>query len=279
MTHVYQDPQADYPRTWEEWRALDPLSAMREAMAAMRRFIDFVMNMDAKAWRAVAVSFLLFGGVGLVFVFGASLLGINSEGAMASWMKDLAALPWYFSLPLAALAFAALAFLGVPQIVLIAATVVAFGPLEGAFDSWIGTLFSSLVGFWLGRAFGAKMLRDVGGEGLNRFMKLIGENGFLASLIVRQVPMAPFIVVNMAAGVTPMRQRDFTGGTAIGIIPKIVLTAFAGNSAFQAVKGGGWQHYAVLAAVAALWIGMGWVARNWLKGREAKMAAEDTTGK
>ena len=38
---------------------------------------------------------------------------------------------------------------------------------------------------------------------------MVGRNGFLASLIVRLVPSAPFIVVNMAAGVTPMRLRDF----------------------------------------------------------------------
>ena len=60
-------------------------------------------------------------------------------------------------------------------------------------------------------------------------MKLIGKNGFMASLIVRLVPSAPFIVVNMAAGVTPMKVRDFVAGTAIGIIPKIALTAFAGG--------------------------------------------------
>jgi uncharacterized membrane protein YdjX (TVP38/TMEM64 family) len=280
MAETYDPRHAAHAHTWprglDQWRQLDPWAAMREAFDRMRRFVNFVMNMDAKAWRAVGVSFLLFGGVGMVFVFGASLLGINSEGAMAGWMRAVAAFPWYVSLPAAAAAFAVLAFLGVPQIVLIAATVVAFGPVEGAFDSWIGTLFSSMIGFWLGRAFGGRLLRDVGGEGLNRFMRLIGENGFLASLIVRQVPMAPFIVVNMAAGVTPMRQREFTAGTALGIIPKIVLTAFAGNSAFQAFKGGGWGHYAVLAAVAALWIGMGWLARGWLKRREARLAPDST---
>lgn len=235
----------------------------------MRRFIDFITNMDARAWRAVAVSFLLFGGVGVVFVFGAGLLGINGESAVAQWLETASRGPW--GLPVAVGAFAVLAFLGVPQIVLIAATVVAFGPVIGSFYSWIGTLASSLIGFWLGRVFGGRLLRDVGGRGLARFMRLIGENGFLASLIVRQVPMAPFIVVNMAAGVTPMRWRHFAAGTALGIIPKIVLTAFAGSSALAVFKGGGLKYYAVLAAIAALWIGMGWLARNWLKSREDRL--------
>ena len=41
----------------------------------MRRFFRFLTNLDAQAWRAVAVSFVLFGGVGTVFLFGADRLG------------------------------------------------------------------------------------------------------------------------------------------------------------------------------------------------------------
>ena len=76
-----------------------------------------------------------------------------------------------------------MAFLGVPQFVLIAAAVVAFGPWTGFAYSWIGTLVSSLVGFWLGRAYGARILRDFAGESVNKFMRMIGKNGFMASLI------------------------------------------------------------------------------------------------
>ncbi|MDZ4054395.1 MAG: VTT domain-containing protein, partial [Phenylobacterium sp.] len=114
-----------------------------------------------------------------------------------------------------------------------------------------------------------RLLRDIPGDGVKGFMRLIGRNGFTASLIVRLVPSAPFIVVNMAAGVTPMRVIQFAAGTAIGIIPKIALTAFAGNSIVQAMKGGSSKHIVWLVAVAALWIAIGWFARRWLKSREA----------
>ena len=231
----------------------------------LRRLIDFFTNMDARAWRTVAVSFVLFGGVGVVFLFGAQLLGLNGEVTVEQWL-GAAHGPW--ALPVAVGAFAALAFIGVPQFVLIAAAVVAFGPWTGFAYSWIGTLVSSLVGFWLGRAYGARILRDFAGEGVNKFMRMIGKNGFMASLIVRLVPSAPFIVVNMAAGVTPMRLRDFAAGTAIGIIPKIALTAFAGNSIVQALKGGGQRHIVMLVIAVAVWIVAGLIARNWLKKRE-----------
>lgn len=232
----------------------------------LRRLIDFFTNMDARAWRTVAVSFVLFGGVGVVFLFGAQLLGLNGEVTVEQWLSAAHG-PW--ALPVAVGAFAALAFIGVPQFVLIAAAVVAFGPWTGFAYSWIGTLVSSLVGFWLGRTFGGRLLQDLAGDGVAKFMKLIGKNGFLASLIVRLVPSAPFIVVNMAAGVTPMKLRDFAAGTAIGIIPKIALTAFAGNSIVQALKGGGQRHIVMLVVAVAVWIVAGLVARAWLKKREA----------
>jgi uncharacterized membrane protein YdjX (TVP38/TMEM64 family) len=85
---------------------------------AMRRLIAFLTNLDARAWRTLAVSFVLLGGVGVVFFFGAPLLGISGEGAVEQW---LGAAHGVWALPVAVSAFAVLAFLGVPQFVLLAA--------------------------------------------------------------------------------------------------------------------------------------------------------------
>ncbi len=227
--------------------------------------MQFLSNMDARAWRTLAVSFVLFGGVGLVFLFGAQVLGFDGEATVERW---LGAASGVWALPVAVVAFAALAFIGVPQFMLIAAAVVAFGPVTGFTYSWIGTMVSSLVGFYLGRLAGARVLERFSGDGVRRFMKLIGRNGFVASLIVRLVPSAPFIVVNMAAGVTPMRVTHFVAGTAIGIIPKIVLTAFAGASIIQVLKGEIGRNAVWLALIAALWLVIGWFARRWLRSRE-----------
>lgn len=246
---------------------LDPAFRTRDPSAPMRRLFSFVMNLDAQAWRALAVSFVLFGGVGLVFFFGAQLLGIDGERTLEGWL-GAARGPW--SLPVAVAAFAALAFVGTPQIVLIAAAVVAFGPAMGSAYSWIGTMVSALVGFYLGRGAGGRALERYSGEGVRRFMRLVGRNGFLASLIVRLVPSAPFIVVNMAAGVTPMRFWHFVAGTGIGIVPKIALTAFAGASIVQLMQGEIRGHWAELAAVAGLWLVIGWFARRWLRRREGE---------
>ena len=173
----------------------------------MGRLSQFLTNMDAKAWRALAVSFVLFGGVGCVFLLGAPALGLTGKAGVEHWLA-LARGPW--ALPIAVAAFAALAFLGAPQVVLIAAAAVVFGPWTGSLYSWIGTFVSAQIGFELGRLFGGRLIRDLKSAGVERFMALVGRNGFMASLIIRLVPAAPFIVVNMAAGtarVQPPRLR------------------------------------------------------------------------
>jgi len=237
----------------------------------VRRLIDFVTNMDARAWRSLAVSFVLFGGVGLIFVLGAPALGLGDATVVKRWLA-LAHGPW--ALPAAVAAFAVLAFLGAPQFALIAAAVVVFGPWTGSLYSWIGTLASALVGFWLGRLFGARLIRDLHSQGVERFMALVGKNGFMASLVVRLVPAAPFIVVNMAAGVTAMRWLDFLLGTGLGIIPKILITAFAGHSAARAFAGGGPGAVLLLAMAAAIWLGSAFIGRRWLRAQESEAAHE-----
>ncbi len=238
----------------------------------MPRLIQFLTNMDARAWRSVAVSFLLFGGVGIVFLFGAQALGLGGETSIEHWLSAARG-PW--ALPVAVAAFALLAFVGAPQFVLIAAAVVTFGPWAGSAYSWIGTMVSALLGFGLGRLFGGRLLRDLHSP-VDRFTALVARNGFTASLVVRLVPSAPFVVVNMAAGVTPMRLGAFALGTAIGIIPKIALTAFAGHSFVRVLNGGGSGQVALLAGAAALWLGAGLLARRWL--RVPDRAAPDSTG-
>ena len=212
---------------------------------------------------------MLFGGVGTLLLLGAPELGLNQAGVQR-WLT-LAHGPW--ALPAAVAAFAVLAFLGAPQFVLIAAAVVVFGPWTGSLYSWIGTLVSAQIGFELGRAFGGGFIHGLKSDGVEKFITLVGRNGFMASLVVRLVPAAPFVVVNMAAGVARVRRLDFAAGAAIGIVPKILLTAFAGGSIVAALSGGGLIQIALLALAAALWLGSALLARRWLKAREAAAAS------
>ena len=232
----------------------------------MRQSPPLTSKPEPRAWRSLLGAFLTFGGVGLIFIFGARLLGLDAASTMRAWLAAGAGSPW--ALPATIATFAALAFLGVPQVVLIAAAVLALGPTAGAMDSWAGTMVSALIGFWLGRRFGGGALRGWCGPRVNRVVETIARNGFIASLLIRLAPTVPFVFVNMAAGVAEVSLFDFVAGTAIGIAPKIVLTAMAGRS-LQALADGRMGGNLVVVALAMLgWLGLSLAGYAWMRRRE-----------
>ncbi|MCC5996896.1 MAG: TVP38/TMEM64 family protein [Oceanicaulis sp.] len=225
--------------------------------------IRFFTNMDARAVRAVVVSLALFALVAAMFLIGRS--GLVDASVLDDWLS-VTARHWYYALPVAIAAFTVLAYVGAPQFALIAACVLAFGPWTGSAYAWIATMVSAMATFYTGRFAGADVVRRYGGRTINRISEFVGRNGFWASLIIRNVPSGPFIMVNMAAGVSRMSVIAFAAGTAIGIIPKIALVAFAGRGMIE-LAGGGSLWLAASALLAALgWLGAMLIARRWLSG-------------
>lgn len=110
--------------------------------------------------------------------------------------------------------------------------------------------------FYMGRFMGKGLLQKMGGNHVDRLSGYIGKNAFSASFIVRNIPSAPFIVVNMAFGASQARFLHFICGCALGILPKTALVAMFGTSYTALTKGGNWKLAAGMAALAAVWLGL-----------------------
>lgn len=153
----------------------------------------------------------------------------------------------HVELPAAIIVFVATAYVGAPQIVLIAACVIAFGPEQGFWYSWIATIASGAVTYLTGRLpnfTGSKRVQNALGE---RFTRQIAKNVFLASLFVRFVPLAPFAIVNVAFGAARAEFSSFLGGLALGVLPKTAFVAFAGDGVMDAFEG---EHLSALVMAA-----------------------------
>lgn len=231
----------------------------------MLRLPAFLFDMEAGAWRAVLVTVALFAATAAVFLIGKTALGLGAEARLEAWLGGLADTPW--GLPATVLLFTAAAFLGAPQFLLIAACVVAFGPWSGFLYSWIATVVSAAVTFGVGRAMGARSLERFGGGTVNRLSSFVGRNAFVGSFIIRNVPSAPFIVVNMAFGVSRARFSSFLAGCALGVLPKTALVAFFGGSVMTAVTGDGVWTSLILAGVGVAWLGLMLLMRALLERR------------
>ena len=109
--------------------------------------------------------------------------------------------------------FAFLALTGFPQILLITATVIVFGPKNGAFYSWLATMASATLTFGLGHFLGGRWVRRFGGERVQRTIDFIGRHGILASGLVRVVPSAPGIACTSDGSRTRQSGCSTLGGS------------------------------------------------------------------
>jgi uncharacterized membrane protein YdjX (TVP38/TMEM64 family) len=146
------------------------------------------------------------------------------------------------------LAFVAGGLVSVPLSVLIVATAGALGGVEGAVVSWVGGMVSGVLVFVIGRIAGRDAFsRLIGGRG-RRVAERIADRGVLAIAILRNLPVAPYTVVNLAAGASPVSTRAFVLGTAIGLLPGITMLTLVGDSLMEALRSPNPGNLAALAA-------------------------------
>lgn len=195
------------------------------------RLPQFFLTMDKKALRAICVLVMMFLIVGIIITWARSFMTVD-DGELSRLLTSLQ--DSGLALPVTIFIFIVAAFIGMPQWVLIAISIAAFGPVTGAVFAWIATLCSASVNFWLARIMGAAQLEVLAGKFVTRIVTVIKRNAVLTSFAVRLVPTGPFILVNMAAGVSGMAYIWFILGTALGILPKIIMVALLGQGVLEA---------------------------------------------
>ena len=237
----------------------------------MKSLWTFFTQMDKQALRALAVLLGMFGFVLVILLVGREMLSLPESEFQAFFLQLKNS---GYGLPLTILTFVCAAFLGAPQWALIAGVVIAFGPVTGGVYSWIATLFSASLDFWLGRWIGAERLRSYGGALVNRIIRIVRNNGLMTSFAVRFVPTGPFVLVNMAAGVSRMRFSSFFLGTALGIVPKIAIVALVGQGLISGSEGK--LVMTVFIGLALLLIGVMFLARKRLQPEVALEAKKES---
>ena len=194
----------------------------------------------------------------MLFAIGktTNLLDIATLQAL---MQDIASSPW--ALPALILLFVVGAFLGIPQFALLAIAIAMFGPWLGAMFGWIANMVAGAATFYAGRLAGEKAFRRYAGETANKLSTFVGRNAMMTSAIVRNVPAGPALLVNMAFGVSHAKFLHYWAGMGVGIIPKIALIAFAGQSLLAAFTGNPLVAIAAAAAAVGVYIAIAAYAR------------------
>ena len=181
--------------------------------------------------------------------------------------------------------FAPLAVLGlyvvagllvVPVTLLIAVTALVFGPLTAVVYGLLGATLSAAVTYAIGRMLGREAVRRLAGPRLNELSQRLAQRGLLAVLIVRTLPIAPFSIINVVAGASHIGWRDFLLGTALGLLPGILLTSVFVDRIVDAARHPGPATFMLLVLVAALIAAVALASRRWLdQRREARPPAPE----
>lgn len=152
----------------------------------------------------------------------------------------------------------------VPVTIVIAVTGIVFGPLWGAGYAIVGSLLSAAVTYGIGMRLGRETVRRMLGPRVNRLSRRIARRGILAMTVIRMLPIAPFTVVNIVAGASHIRFRDYLIGTLIGMAPGITITVTFIHNLALAIRNPSMGTVSVLIGVAALLITIAIVMRRIL---------------
>jgi len=159
-----------------------------------------------------------------------------------------------------------------PVTVLIAATAAAFGPWFGFGYAFVGALASALATYAIGAAIGKKTVRDLLGPRLNRVRQKIASRGVVSIAAIRLVPVAPFTVVNLAAGASAIPVFDYMAGTVLGMLPGMIMISAVGNQFARILTSPTPFDIAALVLAVGAWVALSIgvqvaVSRYWSSGR------------
>ncbi|MET4697733.1 phospholipase D1/2 [Constrictibacter sp. MBR-5] len=141
-----------------------------------------------------------------------------------------------------------------PVMIAIAVTAVTFGAWLGLAYAATGALASALVTYGVGALVGAGLIESLLGRRFTRISRRIKDKGILAVAAIRMVPIAPFTVINLLAGASRIRLRDYTIGTMLGLTPGLLVIAPLGRQAYEVLTDPSIEDTLMLLGLALVWL-------------------------
>lgn len=118
-----------------------------------------------------------------------------------------------------------------PTIVIVGANAAIYGMWLGFLYSWIGLVSGCLLTFFIVRkATDAPFVRRWAAKPkVQKAMVWARRNGFSFVFLLSMLPVGPFVVVNMAAGLTRMPAASFTAAVALGKAVMVFCVSYIGT--------------------------------------------------
>jgi uncharacterized membrane protein YdjX (TVP38/TMEM64 family) len=105
-----------------------------------------------------------------------------------------------------------------------------FGPFLGVLLVNIGATAGAFLIFLLARHLLRDSLQGKYGESLAKLNRELGAHGASYLLTLRFIPLFPFFLINLLAGLTPVSSFTYLWTTSVGIIPGSLIYTLLGSS-------------------------------------------------
>ena len=147
----------------------------------------------------------------------------------------------------------------VPGAVMTIAAGLAFGTGWGSVYSLIGADVGAIVAFGAGRWLGKSFVERIVGERFHEVLRKIARNGFQIIFYLRMVPVIPYNALNLLAGASPIKFKDYFWASMIGMVPGTILFAFLGDALWHPMS----PRFFLALLLIAISVGCGEVWRRW----------------
>jgi phospholipase D1/2 len=252
----------EIPETQLNLVALADLEKPLPLEAMVQQFAPDISASLMPGRRLLALLCLLAVALALAWTY-TPLADLVTRENVIGWGQDFARLSWAPLLLI--LAYTPASYAMFPRWLITMVAVIAFGPWMGFLYGLCGMLVAGLASFLPGRLVRRDTVRRLAGPRLNRLSAALYHRGALAVAVVRLLPIAPFVVVNLVMGAMRIRLRDFILGSLVGVLPGMlaatVLSEQVSHLLAEPSEINGW----LVAVAAALLISLVYVAQRWLR--------------
>ena len=129
--------------------------------------------------------------------------------------------------------YAILTTVGVPMVVMTFDAGFTFGAMWGTLYVLVGANIGASLAFDLARYLGRDFISRYIKGPIDRIDRQLRNQGFLRMLQLRLIPLIPFNLLNLAAGLSGIRKIHYVLGTMIGITPSTFIYAYTAASLMQ----------------------------------------------
>ncbi len=195
---------------------------------------------------------------------------------LVRWVRPMRDSPW--APAIIAACFIIGAFVMLPMTLLIIVTALAFNTQLAFFYSYFGVMAAALATYAAGRWLGHDAMRRLAKSRLDQINRYLERRGFLTMVILSVFPIAPFTIVNMAAGASRIHFRDYFIGSAIGLLPGTLIAVLLKYQLYSTWKQPSGINVGFMAAVVAIVVVVLLLLRGRIRQRLDKYFALNEPG-